>query len=266
MAEWWPFDRSWADEWRRSVTGMLSVSSAAAASLGLPQPGTLPGDPFGTLVDAARSALIGKKRTFRFSGDDVTLVLTDISVEGSDLARLIGQYGQLRLLARDVEWAGYQLERMEVRARNVHMRPGTRPVLVAAPLLCEGFMSAAAASRWLATVSPLLELDMSDGVPRVGVAGAPWVRLEVEAAAGGRSVNIHPRALHVGDWRLPVPSPTFSVPVPMLPGEIMLTSVEAAPGGFVMRGMLSEWQRSLSRDGIEQLLAAMRAGKDRLDI
>jgi hypothetical protein len=232
---------------------MLSVSSAAAASLGLPQPGTLPGDPFGTLVDAARSALIGKKRTFRFSGDDVTLVLTDISVEGSDLARLIGQYGQLRLLARDVEWAGYQLERMEVRARNVHLRPGTRP-------------PAPAASRWLATVSPLLELDMSDGVPRVGVAGAPWVRLEVEAAAGGRSVNIHPRALHVGDWRLPVPSPTFSVPVPMLPGEIMLTSVEAAPGGFVMRGMLSEWQRSLSRDGIEQLLAAMRAGKDRLDI
>jgi hypothetical protein len=33
-----------------------------------------------------------------------------------------------------------------------------------------------------------------------------------------------------------------------------------------MRGMLSEWQRSLSRDGIEQLLAAMRTGKDRLDI
>jgi hypothetical protein len=111
MADWWPFDRSWGDEWRRSVAGMLSASSAAAASLGLPQPRTLPGDPFGMLVDAARTWLTGKKRTFRFPEGDLTLVLEDISLEGSDLARIIGQYGQARILARDVEWDGYQFER-----------------------------------------------------------------------------------------------------------------------------------------------------------
>ena len=60
MADWWPFDRSWTDEWRRSIAGVLSASSAAAASLGLPQPGTLPGDPFGLLVDTARTWLTGK--------------------------------------------------------------------------------------------------------------------------------------------------------------------------------------------------------------
>ena len=53
---------------------MLSASSAAAASLGLPQPRTLPGDPFGILVDAARTWLTGKKRTFRFPEGDLTLV------------------------------------------------------------------------------------------------------------------------------------------------------------------------------------------------
>jgi hypothetical protein len=46
----------------------------------------------------------------------------------------------------------------------------------------------------------------------------------------------------------------------------MLTSVEPAPGGFVLRGMLSEWQRSLSRSDIDRLLAGMRAGKDRLEL
>jgi hypothetical protein len=30
--------------------------------------------------------------------------------------------------------------------------------------------------------------------------------------------------------------------------------------------MLSEWQRSLSREGVERLLAGMRAGTDRLDL
>jgi hypothetical protein len=266
MADWWPFDRSWVDEWRRSVAGMLSASSAAAASLGLPQPRTLPGDPFGMLVDAARTWLTGKKRTFRFPEGDLTLVLEDISLEGSDLARIIGQYGQARILAREVEWAGYQFERMEITVKNVHLRPGTRPVLVAAPVLCEGFMPAAAASRWLAAVSPQLEMVLQDGVPRVGVIGAPWARLEVETGAEGRSIHIRPRALHLGDLRLALWSPTFSMSLPALPGGAMVTSVEPVAGGFVVRGTLSEWQRSLSREGIERLLAGMRAGQERLDI
>ena len=132
-------------------------------------------------------------------------------MEGSDLARIIGQYGQARILARDVEWGGYQFERMEIQVKNVHLRPGTRPVLVAAPVLCEGFMPAEAASRWLATVSPQLELVLRDGVPQVGVIGAPWARLEVETGAEGRSVHVRPRALRLGDLRLSLWSPTFSV-------------------------------------------------------
>jgi hypothetical protein len=109
-------------------------------------------------------------------------------------------------------------------------------------------------------------LVLHDGVPQVGVIGAPWARLEVEAGAAGRSVHIRPRALRLGDLRLSLWSPTFSVSMPELPGGAMLTSVEPVPGGFVMRGMLSEWQRSLSREGVERLLAGMRAGNDRLDL
>ena len=245
---------------------MLSASSAAAASLGLPQPGTLPGDPFGMLVDAARTWLTGKKRTFRFAEGDLTMVLTDISVQGSDLARFVGQYGQARILARDVEWGGYEFERMEIQVKNVHLRPGTRPVLVAAPVLCEGLMPADAASRWLATISPQLEMVLRNGVPQVGVVGAPWARLEVEAGAEGRSVHIRPRALRLGDLRLSLWSPTFNMSMPELPSGAMLTSVEPVAGGFVMRATLSEWRRSLSREGVERLLAGMRAGNDRLDL
>ena len=234
MAEWWPFDRSWGDELKRNWTEVLNMSSAAAQSLGLPQPGILPGDPFTAIVDAARTALIGKKRTLPFSGRDLTLVLTDISVQGPDLARLVGQYGHVRITALDVQWGGYQLERMEIQARNVHLRPGTRPTLVVAPVLVEGFVSAPAASRWLASVSTRIELIL--------------------------------RALHLADWRVSLRSPAFHVPLPVLPDGMTLTSVEPAPGGFLVKGMLSEWQRSLSRDDIERLLAAMRAGKDRLDI
>ena len=79
-------------------------------------------------------------------------------------------------------------------------------------------------------------------------------------------MNVRPRALHLGGRRLSLWSPTFSVSVPELPGGAMLTSVQPVAGGFVMGGMISDWQRSLSREGVERLLAGMRAGNDRLDL
>jgi hypothetical protein len=258
-----PFGRSWADDWKRSLGEVLSLSAAAAASLGLPQPAALAGDSFAALVEAARSWLIGKKRTFTFAGQDLTLVLEDLSVEGPDLARAIGQYGQVRMRARDIEWAGYRFERAEIRARNVHLRPGTKPTLVAAPVLFEAFVSASAASAWLATVSPRLELAMHAGVPQVGLVGAPWVRLEVAAGAGGQSIRIQPRALYLLDWRVSVPAPSFDIPLPVLPLEdLLLTSVDPAPGGFLIRGTLPEWQRALSRDDLDRLLATIRGTRD----
>jgi hypothetical protein len=261
-----PFGRSWAEDWKRSLGDVLSLSAAAAASLGLPQPGVLVGDSFGALVDAARNWLIGKKRTFSLAGYDLTLILEDLSVEGSDLARAIGQYGQVHLRARDVEWAGYRFERAEIHARNVYLRPGARPTLVSAPILFEAFVSASAASAWLAAVSPRLELTMYAGVPQVGLIGAPWVRLEVAAGAGGQSVRIQPRALYLLDWRVSVPAPSFDVPLPPMPlDDVMITSVEPAPGGFLIQGILPEWQRSVSRDDLDRLLATIRGTRDRPD-
>ncbi len=263
MADRWPFDRSWADELRRNWAEVLRMPAAAAQSLGLPPLGFLPTDPFGMIVDAARAWLVGKQRTIRFAGHDLTMVLTDIAVEGSDLARAIGQYGQVHLTAQDVQWGSYQFERLDIQGRNVHLRPGTRPALVIAPVLIEGFVAAPAAARWLATVSSLLELTLASDVPQVALIGAPWVRLEIETAAGGTSLRVQPRALRLLEQRLPLPCPAFHVPVPDLPDGLVLTSVEPAPGGFVIRGLLSEWKRAVARDDIERLLATMRGPQDR---
>ncbi|HTX29284.1 MAG TPA: hypothetical protein VME19_19950 [Streptosporangiaceae bacterium] len=261
-----PSGRSWAEEWKRALSGVVSLSATAAASLGLPAAAALTGDSFAALVDAARGWLIGRKRTFSLSGQDLTLVLEDLSVEGSDLARAIGQYGRVHLRARDVEWSGFRFEWIEVHARNLHLRPGAKPVLVTAPILFEAFVSASAASAYLATVSPRLELAVHAGVPQVGLVGAPWIRLEVAAGAGGQSVRIQPRAVYLLDWRVSVPSPAFDVPLPPMPlDDLMLTSVESAPGGFLIKGVLTEWQRTLTRDDLDRLLATIRGGRDRPD-
>jgi LmeA-like phospholipid-binding len=265
MTEWWPFDRSRVEEWKRGWTEILALSSAAAAAA-LPQPGTPPADPFAALVDAARGWLVGKKRTFRFDGQDVTMTVSDISVEGVNLARLVGRSDCVRIAARDVQWDGYRLERMEIQARNVQLRPGVRLTMAAEPVFCEAFVSAATVSRWLAGVSPRLELAMRAGVPQIGLTGLPWGRLEVETGAEGRNISLRPRALHLFGQRVALRSPAFFLAPPELPAGLILTSVAPAPGGFLVRGLLTEWQRSLSREVVERIAAGMRAGRDRLDI
>jgi hypothetical protein len=266
MAEWWPLGRPWADDWPRNWLNMLSESSALFASLGLPSPATLPGDPFAAVVGAARVWLVGKPRSFRISGHELTLTLTDITVEGSDMARAVGQYGQVRISATDVQWDGYQFGRLEVLARNVHLRPGSQPTLIVAPLLVEAFVPAPVAARWLAAASPRLRLTLPDGVPQLALARAPWARLEVEAGAEGRCILIRPRALHLRDRRQSLRFPAFPLIRPALPGGLLLTTARATAGGFVVGGTLTEYQRPLTRADLERLLAGMRGGGEHLDL
>ena len=235
--------------------------------MGMPFPQTLPGDPFGAIVEAIRARLTGKNRTFRVKGRDLTLVLDDISVDGTDLARSMGQYGEVSIAARDIEWEGGRLERMEIRARNVHLQPGASPALVAAPVLWEVNIRASFASSWLATVEPRFDLAIGAGSAHIGLAGrAPWARVEVEASGEGRSILLRPRALRLGSRRLPLRLPAYHVSLAALPSDVVLTSVEPNSASVVVRGFLSEWRRSLSQGDVERFVAVLGAGQGRIDI
>ncbi len=262
-----PSDRWWPDEWKHTWTELLSLSTAARAFLGLPIPQTLPGDPFGVIVDAVRARLIGKNRTFRVRGRDLTMVLDDISVHGTDLARSMGQYGEIRIAARDIEWQGGQFGQVEIRARNVHLRPGASPALVAAPVLWEMNIPASFASSWLARVEPRFDLAIDAGGPHIGLAGrARRARMEVKAAAEGRSILLRPRALRLGSRRVPLRLPAYHVSLASLPGNVAVTSVETHAEGIVIRGSVSEWRRSLSRGDVERFVGVLRAGQGRIDL
>ena len=235
--------------------------------MGMPFPQTLPGDPFGVIVGAVRAQLIGKIRTFRVKGRDLTMVLDDISVGGTDLARSIGQYGGVRIAARDIEWEGGGLERVVFQARNVHLSPGASPALVAAPVLWEANIPASFVSSWLATVEPRFDLAIDASGPHIGLAGrAPWARMEVETAGQGRSILLPPRALRLGSRRLTLRLPAYHVSLASLPSDVVLTSVEPHSAGVVMRGIVSEWRRSLSPGDAERFVAVLRAGQGRIDI
>ena len=224
------------------------MSSAAAASVGLPQPGTLPGDPVAVLVEAARVWLIGKKRTFPFSGHDMTLTLSDISVGGGTSP---GSW------ASTATWASRRGTSSGTPTSSSEWRSGPGTCTCGRvcgrhwwPRPCTARPSSPPRSRragwppchpsWRWSCRRASRSSASRECRGCGWNCRPVLR--------GRSISVRPRAVYLLDRRVSLRSPAFFLPIPDLPDGFMLTSVDPAPGGFLVRGLFSEWQRSLSRE------------------
>jgi hypothetical protein len=259
----WPFDQIRPEDWQRRWMDMMSSSAKA---VGMPVAATL--DPIGAVLDAARERLIGHRKTFRIQDRDVTMVLDEITMSGAELGRSVGQYGEVRITAHDVETDAGSLERLELRAGNVHLRvgPGT-PTLVAAPVHWEITASVATVQEWLIRLAPHLDVSVDGPTPLVGLARRlRWIRMEFEPIAEGHSVRLVPRMLHTGSRRARLRLPSYNVALPALKDGDWISEVALRDGGVVIRGVRSEWQRSLSRADVDRIVKTLRSAGGRLNL
>jgi len=255
------------EDWTRNWLRLISTASSAASSIATPAGRVLPTDSLAAVLNAVRDRVVGRSRTFRLWDRDVTLTLDDVSITGSDLARSLGQFGTIHLVARDIHWDSSRIDRLEFRARNVHVRPGLPPTLVAAPVSWELWAAPSIVSGWLADAAPTHGLEFVEGTPLVRLSKAPsWFRLEVRPVAEGRSIRLECIALRIRSRRVPIRLPDHSVPVPVLPDQAVLSSVETFADKIIMRGLIHEWQRSVSQSDLQNLLAMLRTREGRIEL
>ena len=107
-----------------SSTGLPSVSAGAAQAVAAP---------YRTLFTTLQQLLIGKEVTVRIGNQDVVLTVTELDSALEPRGLAVGQLGEVRVAARDIRWDQHHLQRAVAVLRNVHIRPGVPPVLVAAP-------------------------------------------------------------------------------------------------------------------------------------
>src|SRR5271168_1825710 len=106
-----------------SSTGLQAVTAGAAqAAVAVP---------YRTLFTTLQQLLVGKRVTIRMGDHDVTLTVTELDSELEPGGLTVGQLGEIRVAASDIEWGDQQLQRAVAVLHNVHIRPGVPPLVIA---------------------------------------------------------------------------------------------------------------------------------------
>jgi hypothetical protein len=210
-----------------------------------------------TLV-AVRRLLVGRGLTVRLDGHDLTLTVTHFE-SSRDLRRLaVGQLKDVRIVARDIEWNGNRVDRASAVLPRIHLRPGSPPVLVAAPVEITLELPTDALDDVFRWAIPRL----TGGVGPDAVARLHWARrpamgnLEIDARLDGSRLLLKPSALVLRGqrWALPSRVPAYPVSLPDLPHGLTLTGVDFGPNRLHLTGTLPEWRVAVPATRLEDVI------------
>ncbi|BBX95175.1 hypothetical protein [Mycobacterium lacus] len=242
-----------------SSTGLPSVSAGAAYAVGAP---------YRTLFTTLQQLLVGKEVTVRVGNQDVVLTVTELDSALEPQGLAVGQLGEVRVAARDIKWDRQRLQHAVAVLRNVHIRPGMPPLVVAAPVRLSSVLPATIFDDVLRQAVPRLRAELcDDGTARLHWARQPgWGSLQVDVDVAGTASEptlwLRPRALMTGQrrWVLPARIPAYRVRLPDLPHGLVVTDVSLAPESLTLSALLPEWRTELPLKYLEDLITRLSQG------
>jgi hypothetical protein len=234
--------------WRHMAPGAAQVARPLAAQAtglgGLGARTMLNG-----LVDAVRSRLLGRRVTVGPTDGRVSLILTSLDVPTDPLSIAAGQLEWATLVAEDVEWRGQRFPTARAELHNVHTRPGTRPLLVAAPVDLVIVMPGERVAELVEQRVPRVLVEITEEASmRLRLRRRPgWGWVDVHPHAEGSRVLLRPTVAAVGSrertFRRTFPRVHFGVGL----GEGMrIASLELRPGAIEVRVRVDEWRVDLA--------------------
>jgi hypothetical protein len=239
-----------------SSTGLQSVTAGAAqAAVSVP---------YRTLFTTFQQLLVGKRITVQMGNTDVRLTVTELESELESSSLAVGQLGEVRVAACDIEWDDNRLEHAVAVLHNVHIRPGVPPVVVAAPIELSSTVPGELFDDVLNQAAPQLRAELrEDGSARLQWARRPtWGSLEVDAEVVGSTLWLRPRALLAGTrrWKLPARTPARPVPLPDLPHGLLVTGVTLGSDTLELSALLPEWRMEVPLKYLEDLISRLSQG------
>jgi hypothetical protein len=238
-----------------SSTGLPSVTGSAAQAVTVP---------YRTLFLTLQQLLVGKRVTIRMGEVDVTLTVTELDAELEPGGLTVGQLGEIQIAASDIEWSDQHLQRAIAVLRNVHIRPGVPPLVIAAPVELSTELPAKVFDDMLRQAAPRLHAQLnSDSTAQLHWARRPGLgSIEVDVDVVGTTLWVRPRALLTGPkrWKLPERTPAQAVPLPDLPHGLLVTEVDLGAESLHISGLLPEWRMDLPLRNLEDVISQLSQG------
>ena len=231
-----------------SATAMMPVNSGAATA-------------YRTLFMTMRRLVVGRRLTVRLDDGDLTMTVTEFDSRLDVRGLSVGQLNDVTLVARDIRWRNSSFDRATVVLHNVHMKPTSPPVVVAAPVELTLEVPATALDDLFRWVAPRFSGEIgADGVARLRMARRPQMgHAEVEAKLDGSTLWLRPCGVTIGSsrWRLPARTPAYPVRLPEFAHGLQLTGIAFLPGAVRLTGTWPQWRAELPRKRLEDVITQL---------
>ncbi|MEB3979703.1 hypothetical protein OQ968_00295 [Mycobacterium sp. 663a-19] len=255
----------WEDPFRA-----LDMLTSMWSSTGLPSVGVGAVVPYRSVFTTLQRLLVGREIRARVGDQDVTLVITEFDSPLDPRGLAVGQLGEIRLAARDMRFGDHRFERATAVLRNVHIRPGVPPWLVAAPVELSLALPPDAVDTVLRSVAPRLRGELrADGTAALHWARRPTLgSLEVDVQPVGSALWLTPRALVARRkrWALSRRVPGYPVRLPDLPRGLLVTGVAFGEDSLQLSGLLPEWRIELPLKNLEEIISYLSQRTGALDL
>lgn len=218
-------------------------------------------------VSVASSGLVGRVVETTIGGEVVHFVLGKLGVEPPQYGPLVGQFGEVHVELRDVRWSGRRVERLRIRAENVHIQPGVPSTIVAAPVTLSGTIDQAEIAALLAETTSRVVVRVADGVATAALTGRErWGHVEIVPTIRENAVRLAPVAMVLGRRRLQtlarlIPSVDFQLPATLAHGRF--TDVALQGDRLRVDAVVDEWREPLQPAQLQDLERRLRRpGRD----
>ena len=251
----------------RPIDMLASLWSSASA---LPPVSAAAEAGYRTLFTTLRRLIVGRTLSVQIEEGELSLTVTEFDSNLDMLGLSVGQLGDVRIVAKDLCWDTVEFDHAVATLHNVHLRPGTPPVLVAAPVELSLDLPASILQELIRWTMP----TFVGGVGDDGVARLHWARrpglanLEVDARLDGSTLWLKPRGFAVLRRRLPLPAraPAYPVRLPKLPHGLQLTGVTFDAGVLHVSGTVPEWRMDIPRARVEDIINQLSAMSGALNL
>ncbi len=222
------------------------------------------------ILSTARTRLVGRDLTLKSGESQLRLVLDDLRFAASPLGLALGQFGTITADTNNVRWDGGRLNTLTVKFKNVHLRPGTQPAVIIAPIKFIATIRQDVLDELIADAADKVSVELlSDGSALARKPGREsWGNANVTPRIEGSNVRLIATGLTVGSRSFSTQRagiPSALIKVPPLPGGMHMTNISLGDACVSIEAVIHEWREPISAQQLIMLAELVRTDNPNLD-